>query len=68
MAFSNLNTQDCPNQVTLYQDANIQIGKFANEEPHLYLIQEEFDTTDVVELDLAGQHALYLILKNRFEA
>jgi hypothetical protein len=68
MAFNQITTQDCPNQVTLYQDANLQIGKFVNEEPYLYLIQEEFDTTDVVELDLVGQHALYLILKNRFEA
>jgi hypothetical protein len=68
MAFNQITTQDCPNQVTLYQDENLQIGKFVNEDPYLYLMQEEFDHTDCIELDLAGQHALYLLLKNRFEA
>jgi hypothetical protein len=68
MAFNQITTQDCPNQVTLYQDENLQIGKFVNEDPYLYLIQEEYCDTVVIELDRAAQVALLAILKNRLEA
>jgi hypothetical protein len=37
-------------------------------DPALYLVQDEFDGADVVELNKAQQLALYVILKNRFEA
>jgi hypothetical protein len=51
----------------LYADESLEIVKYVGD-PALYLVQDEFDGADVVELNKAQQLALYVILKNRFEA
>jgi hypothetical protein len=50
----------------LYADESLEIVKYEGD-PMLYLIQDEFDGTDVVDLTPAQQRVLYRILKNRFE-
>lgn len=52
----------------LYEDEDVQIIKNPEEPEYLYLVQADFEETDVVELNRAQQLALYAILKNRFEA
>jgi hypothetical protein len=51
----------------LYADESLEIVKYVGD-PALYLVQDEFEHTDVVELTPAQQRTLYGILKNRFEA
>jgi hypothetical protein len=57
-----------PMIVLLYEDEDVQIIKNPEEPEYLYLVQDEFEETDIVELNQAQQLALYAILKNRFEA
>jgi hypothetical protein len=57
-----------PHFIELYNDSDVQIGKEAHADEYLYVLQEEFEETDVIELNKVQQLALYVILKNRFEA
>jgi hypothetical protein len=57
-----------PTMVMLYEDEDVRITKNPEEPEYLYLIQDEFEETDVIELNKAQQLALYVILKNRFES
>jgi hypothetical protein len=54
--------------LTLYKDTDLEISKEAAWPEFLYLTQDGFEHTDVVELTPAQQRTLYGILKNRFEA